>query len=682
MKQIKIKNNNQEWFDGEIAEKIANREKLFKKFKNSKLNIDEQIFKESQKEVRNLIKIKKKRFFEDKLTENIGKPKELWKTIKSLGLQNKSNPVSNVCLKQKDENVFDPKQTANMFKDFFSSLADKLVSKLPKPSNKYGERYVSSYYENLNIGSSFDLNTVEEESVKKILKDLKPSKAPGIDNITGRFLKDGANILALPIAQLCNLSISLSSFPKLCKTAKVKPLFKKGHKTDPQNYRPISLLPIISKIIERVVHDQTNMFLTQNKILHKYQSGFRSNHSTNECLSYLNDKILKGFDEGLLTGMILIDLQKAFDTIDHGVLFKKMKYLGFTNKTISWFRSYLKDRSFKVSIENVFSDSGSQLCGVPQGSILGPLLFLLYINDMPQSVKCDLFLYADDSCLVFQHKNVKEIEKQLNEDFANLCDWFVENKLSIHFGEDKTKSILFATKMKVKKVDKLDITYKNIKIKQHSKVSYLGCILDETLNGESMALHVINKINSKIKFLYRKNNLLSPALRRLLCNALIQPHFDYAVSAWYPNLNKALKNKLQTAQNKCIRFCLLLGNRKHIGLSEFEKINWLNINDRFEQCLAVSAFKFFNNKCPLYMSEIFVPTNSDRASTRNSYKKLTQPFRKTMQGQGSISYIGPSVWNKLPENIKRSDSMNSFKHNVKKHYLKELTKQYNLGLIR
>ena len=177
------------------------------------------------------------------------------------------------------------------------------------------------------------------------------------------------------------------------------------------------------------------MFLTQNKILHKYQSGFRSNHSTNECLSYLNDKILKGFDEGLLTGMVLIDLQKAFDTIDHGVLFKKMKYLGFTNKTISWFRSYLKDRSFKVSIENVFSDSGSQLCGVPQGSILGPLLFLLYINDMPQSVKCDLFLYADDSCLVFQHKNVKEIEKQLNEDFANLCDWFVENKLSIHFGD-------------------------------------------------------------------------------------------------------------------------------------------------------------------------------------------------------------------------------------------------------
>ena len=399
---------------------------------------------------------------------------------------------------------------------------------------------------------------------------MKPSKAPGIDSITGRFLRDGASVLALPISQLCNLSITSATFPSSCKIAKLKPLFKKRCKTDPQNYRPISMLPIVSKIIEKVIHDQTNGFLTHNNILYKFQSGFRSNHSTDSCLSYLNDKILKGFDSGLLTGMILIDLQKAFDTIDHGVLLEKMVHLRFTNHTISWFRSYLTDRTFKVNIDEAFSDNGDLICGVPQGFILGPLLFLLYVNDMPQSVNSDLFLYADDSCLVFQHKDIKEIEKQLNNDFSRLCDWFVDNKLSIHFGDDKTKSILFASKMKVKKIEKLNFTYNNIKIKQHSKVTYLGCILDETLNGESMALYVINKVNSKLKFLYRKNKFLSPALRRLLCNALIQPHFDYACSAWFPNLNKALKNKLQTAQNKCIRFCLQLGNREHIGINQLK----------------------------------------------------------------------------------------------------------------
>ena len=163
------------------------------------------------------------------------------------------------------------------------------------------------------------------------------------------------------------------------------------------------------------------------------------------------------------------------------------------------------NRLCRANLENCYSDPSNITCGVPQGSILGPLLFLIYVNDMPQAVKSNLFLYADDSCLVFQGKDVIEIEKQLNEDFTNICEWFVDNRLSIHFGEDKTKSILFASKRKIKRVPKLKIKYKNIQIKQHSKVTYLGCILDETMSGESIVLKVTNKINSRLKFLYRKS---------------------------------------------------------------------------------------------------------------------------------------------------------------------------------
>ena len=203
-------------------------------------------------------------------------------------------------------------------------------------------------------------------------------------------------------------------------------------------------------------------------------------------------------------------------------------------------------------------------CGVPQGSILGTLLFLIYVNDMSQAVKCDLFLYADDSCLLFQHKKVEEIQNVLTENLSNLCDWFVDNKLSIHFDEDKTKSILFSSKHKVRKAESLKIKYKNIELAQHKRVIYLGCILDETLSGESMAINILKKGNNKLKFLYRKNNFLTKALKRLLCNALIQPHLDYACATWYPNLNKKLKTKLQSFQNKCIRFCLQLDSRSHI----------------------------------------------------------------------------------------------------------------------
>ena len=357
------------------------------------------------------------------------------------------------------------------------------------------------------------------------MKGLNPYKAAGTDNLSGKFLKDDAHVLAQPISQLCNLSIKLNSFPRSCKIAKVKPIFKKGSKTDPQNYRPILLLPLLPKIIERI------------------QSGFRKNYSTNTCLGHLTDKITAGFEKGLFTGMMLIDLQKAFGTIDHQILLKKMKYLGFSKNTITWFKSYLCERKFKININTTYSSPSNLLCGLPQGSILGPLLFPLYMNDLPQAVVNDSLLYANDTCIVFQHKSEIEIEKQLIRDFSSLCDWFVDNKLSIHFGQEKAKSILFGTKHKLRSAKSLNIVYNGIEIKQHAKVKYLGCTLDESLSGESMALNVIDKINSRLKFLHRQNRFLTPPLRRLLCNALIQPLFDYACTAWFPNLSKKLKIK-------------------------------------------------------------------------------------------------------------------------------------------
>ena len=216
---------------------------------------------------------------------------------------------------------------------------------------------------------------------------------------------------------------------------------------------------------------------------------------TTTCLGHLTDKITTGFEIDLFTGMVFIDLQKAFDTIDHQILLRKIKYLGFSKNTITWFKSYLCERKFKISINISYSSPASLLCGIPQGSILGPLLFLLYINDLPQAVVSDSLLYADDTCIVFQHKSKIEIEKQLIRDFSSVCDWFVDNKLSIHFGQDKTKSILFGTKHKLRNAKSLNIVYNGIEIKQHAKLKYLGCVLDESLSGESVALNEIDKIN-------------------------------------------------------------------------------------------------------------------------------------------------------------------------------------------
>ena len=243
LKKCKVKNNSQEWFDGEVAEQIAIRDKNFKRFKKTKLHIDKEIFLESKKKVTELIRLKKHEFFENKLNENIGSPKNLWKTIRSLGLPKKAPKAPNICLNQNGKSIFNPQSTAEIFKDYFSNIANNLASILPVPTDKFGDIFVSSYYKELNIESFFNFTPTSEQSVHKILTSLETSKAPGIDDIKSMFLKDGANILAAPIAQLCNLSMATTSFPSECKIAKLKPLFKKGCRTDPKNYRPISLLP-------------------------------------------------------------------------------------------------------------------------------------------------------------------------------------------------------------------------------------------------------------------------------------------------------------------------------------------------------------------------------------------------------------------------------------------------------
>ena len=370
-----------------------------------------------------MIKDKKKNFVIGKLNDNIGKPKELWKSLKSLGLPSKKSSSATICLEKDGILSFDPKTNAEIFKDFYSNLANNLVKKLPTPPNKYGKTAVNNYYKKLNLrGKNFSFAPVAPATILKLLKQLNPAKSAGIDNLTGKFLKEGAPVLASPITDLVNLSISLSLFPDDCKIAKLKPLYKKEAKTKPKNYRSISLLPLLSKIIERIIHNQTQEFLDKNNILYKYQSGFRKHHSTDTCLSYLTDKVKIGFEEGLLTGMVLIDLQKAFDTIDHSILLEKMSCLGFAGKTIAWYTSYLTNRSFIVNVGKESSSPGKLSCGVPQGSILGPLLFLLYVNDMPQAVNSELLLYADDTCLIYTGKDIQKIEEQLNSDFTSLCE--------------------------------------------------------------------------------------------------------------------------------------------------------------------------------------------------------------------------------------------------------------------
>ena len=274
IKEVRVKSNSHDWFDAEINEEIERRDKLLAKFKKSRSHSDNENYKKSRNKVQRMIKDKKKNFVIGKLNDNIGKPKELWKSLKSLGLPSKESSSATICLEKDGILSFDPKTNAEIFKDFYSNLANNLVKKLPTPpppQNKCGKTAVNNYYKKLNLrGKNFSFAPVAPATILKLLKQLNPAKSAGIDNLTGKFLKEGAPVLASPITDLVNLSISLSLFPDDCKIAKLKPLYKKEAKTKPKNYLPISLLPLLSKIIERIIHNQTQEVLDKNNILYKY----------------------------------------------------------------------------------------------------------------------------------------------------------------------------------------------------------------------------------------------------------------------------------------------------------------------------------------------------------------------------------------------------------------------------
>jgi hypothetical protein len=247
--------------------------------------------------------------------------------------------------------------------------------------------------------------------------------------------------------------------------------------------------------------------------------------------------------------------------------------MGLSDNSVKWFSSYLSDRYQVVDINGTLSSPCKITCGVPQGSILGPLLFLVYVNDMESAVGCKLLLYADDSALMVSNRDVGFIQERLSLELQSVSEWLIDNKLSLHLG--KTESILFGTKRKLTKQSELSVKCSNKTITASSEVKYLGLDLDQTLCGDITGNKVIKKANSKLKFLNRKSKFLNFNTKKLLVSALIQCHYDYGCSVWYSGLNQNIRLKLQTAQNKVIRSILDLPPRSHVGASMFRKLNWL-----------------------------------------------------------------------------------------------------------
>ena len=617
-----------------------------------------------------LTRASKKLYYSRYFLQNSGNLRKLWQGVREII----SSPNSNSCisLNINDALSSNPEEVSEAFNDFFSTVADKIQSKIPVTQHHFSEWLKN---ENRNI-DQFLLNPTTPLEVEEVLKSLSESKATGPHSIPYSIISSNLNCFSSIFSDLINLSFSTGVFPSQLKEAKVIPVFKnKGSPFDPENYRPISLLSNIDKIFQKLMHKRLTNFLDQSRSIYQLQFGFRADHSTESALLYCVNQISSALDEGNFGCSIFIDLQKAFDTVDHEILLSKLDFYGVRGKALSWFRSFLTNRSQFVTVSGSDSKSKFMKHGVPQGSVLGPLLFLIYVNDLHIALRYSLaVLFADDTMLFLQNESLKPIVKQANIDLKLLMHWLKANKISLN----TTKTELMIFRPVRKKIDyEVKIKVNGHRLRPSNVVKYLGVYIDEHLNWKHHANFVANKLKRANGALSKLRHYVNRKTLSSLYYSLFHSHVSYAVKIWGQR-QTAHANRILILQKQAPRIMTFSDFRAHSS-PLFLQFKFLTFSDFVKYSNILFMFKLMNQKLPppliqtLQFKRLNDTDRHDVIRCKSGLLKLPE-VRTVTYGNYSILYQSFVNWNEL-QNYLSFDDLST----LELDRLKDLTKFYFLS---
>ena len=648
MKTLSIKEmkwKQKPWITKGIQNSITKKDILYRKFLRSKSSFWHHRYKIYRNRIKKLIFFSKKRYYANYFVKFEKNSKKIWSGIGSIINKKSKKNIDDVFLNENGNVITDQKKVSEKFNHFYTTIADNLVSKLGNSNNKYQD-----YLKNPNVHSLF-LNEIEPDEVLSLLQKLNPNKSADYFGISPKFLKISAEHIYQPLTYIYNLSFTTGIFPDKMKIAKVIAIYKSaGSKMECKNYRPISLLPIFSKVFEKLMHSRIYSFLNDKNILFKNQYGFQKNKSTDHAILDIHSKIINAYEKGEIPCCIFLDFAKAFDTVNHNILLNKLYHYGIRGNSFKWLESYLNNRQQCVQVGNQISSFLPIKCGVPQGSVLGPLLFLVYINDIANSSKLIQFqLFADDTCIFYSHKNKIVLENTLNSELAKVSNWLIANKLSLNV--EKSNVLTFRNKNSNNDAI-LDLSINEQKLTEKVYAKYLGVLFDNKLTWQYQTEHICSKLIKGNAMLAKIRHFIPKKTIKNVYNALIQPHLDYGNISWGTSAQIHLQ-KIAKLQNKAIR--IINFKRKEDSSKPLYIQNLilpLSLNIIFNQ--GKFLWKLIHSKLPQSITEIFSKNGVilvERELNRQ-LAKLYLPYQRISYGINSIFYTGVKRWNTIiPNNI-------------------------------
>lgn len=655
------------WYSPELAAMKQIKRKTFKKWRKSHLELDKQAFCIAKKNFESAVLRAKEYHLSDIVSENRTDSKRLWSTLNKLMHRKKQLTIPQ---EVNTNNKEVPKKFNEFFINKINDMHQALVSKkvlidIIKPANVEVPVSVKILKAQLPYFESADADEISS------LIRHSPLKSGRDDPITMKILKCCIDILATPITKLTNRILDCG-MPDELKLAKVTPLLKKRgvDNSELNNYRPISQLPLISKIIEKIVQSRLMCFFEENHLNDKYQSAYRPHHSTETALVYLVHELMSAIDRKEVTILVSIDLSAAFDTVDHGLLLHKFIAAGVTDKALKWIASYLTGRTQYVEVQDVKSPPLVVKHGVPQGSVLGPILFSFYTRELGQlidSYGLKRNHYADDtqiyvSCPVSNFEAaVKKVETCLDA----VREWLLCNFLQMN--PAKTEAIVFGSRALLKKVPKIAVRVGESSISFGSTIKILGLTLDSELKFDIHITNVCKMGFGYIRILAGIRRTVNKQSLKMLMHSMVLSRIDYAI-ATLTGIDKKQIKRLQRIENAAARMVCHL-TKFESSNEALAQLGWLSVHSRIQQRVTQLVFNVINGNAAEYLREIFHPYTPERNLRSADDRLLEVPKTRTATGDRAFAVFGARTWNSLPISARTSEKLSSFQHKLKKHLL-------------